>query len=97
VNIIKPGQTVYIIRRFPSWGIEDNVVKQVLTYDGREYNESHGDDCYIGFKHAREWHKHDEVYVIENDAKLALAAKLRDEAKSRVAWAKKLEKEVANA
>lgn len=87
---IKPGQTVYIIRRFPSWEIEDNVVKQVLTYDGREYNESHGDDCYIGFKHAREWHKHDEVYVTENEAKLALAAHLRDEARYRLEWAARL-------
>jgi hypothetical protein len=97
VNIIKPGQTVYTIRRFPSWVIDANVVKQVSTGDGRQYEPKDGDDCYIGIKQAREWHKHDEVYVTESEAKLALAAKLRKEAKSRVEWAKQLEKEATHA
>lgn len=87
---IKPGQTVFIIRRFPSWVIDANVVKQVSTGDGRQYDAKDGDDCYIGIKQAREWHKHDEVYVTENEAKLALAAKLREEAKSRLEWASRL-------
>jgi hypothetical protein len=90
VNIIKPGQTVYIIRRFPSWVIDANVVKQVSTGDGRQYEAKDGNDCYIGIKQAIEWHKHDEVYVTENDAKLALAKKLRDEAQHRIEWAARL-------
>ena len=87
---IKPGQTVYIIKAFPSWVIDANVVRQVSTGDGRQYEAKDGNDCYIGIKQAIEWHKHDEVYVTENDAKLALAKKLRGEAQHRIEWAARL-------
>ena len=98
MNIIKPGQTVWTIRRFPSWAIQKNVVRDVCTFDGRQYEPSHGDDCHVRFKgHARDWYKHDKVFIAEDDAKLALAVSLRDTAKALVVWADQLESEASHA
>jgi len=94
VNIIKPGQHVYIIQNDD---IHPKKVKDVCTSSGELYLPQHGDDCYVSFSRRRgsDWFKHDRVYHDLCEAQLALAAKLRKYAEACILRAEGFEASVA--
>lgn len=95
MNIIKPGQTVWIIKNDC---VRCEVAKDVCTGAGEVYVPEDGDDCHVRFnRRCGDWYKHDRVYLTERDAKLTLAAKFRAYAANSLEHAEQLEREVANA